>query len=170
MNAVPEKQPLRLPRWGIDRKLALVIGGAVLLIVAGLIAIPLAAGRQPVLAPETTPQGTVERFYQALYRGDYSAAHGYFSADTQRRVAVGELQQSLQYEVQNSQARIGKVDVNDSSATVQVIITHFESGGLFGPNSWESENQLLLQREDDVWKIVSGFGFFPAKPDAGQQQ
>jgi hypothetical protein len=87
MNAIPEKRALPLPHRGIDRELALLIGGALLLIVAGLIAIPLAAGRQPALGPETTPEGVVERFYQALYRGDYSAAHGYFSADTQRRVA-----------------------------------------------------------------------------------
>lgn len=168
MNVAPEKRALRLPHWGLDRKLILVVGGALLLIVAGLIALPLAARRQPVLAPETTPQGVVERFYQALFRGDYAAAHGYFSTDTKRRVAVGDLQQSLQYELNNSQARIGKVEANDSSATVQVIITHFASGGLFGPNEYESENEILLQREGDAWTIVSGFGFFPALPDANK--
>lgn len=168
MNVVPEKRVLRMPHRGFDRKLTLLVGGALLLIVAGLIALPLAARRQPVLAPETTPQGVVERFYQALYSGDYTTAHGYFSADTQRRVAVGELQQTLQYEMNNSQARIGKVDSNASSATVHVIITHFESGGLIGPNEWESENEILLQREGDVWTIVSGFGFFPAQPDANK--
>lgn len=166
MKAAPEKRELRLPRWNLDRKLTLVIGGALLLIIAGLIVLPLAARRQPTLAPETTPQGVVERFYQALYRGDYTTAHGYFSADTQRRVAVGELQQNLQGDLNNSQARTGTVEVNDASATVQVIFTHFSSGGLFGPNEWESENEILLQREGDTWRIVSGFGFFPALPGA----
>jgi hypothetical protein len=168
MNTVPEQQAVRLPHWGIDRTLAFVIGGALLLIVAGLIAIPLAARRQPQLAPETTPQGVVERFYQALYRGDYNAAHAYFSADTQRRIAVGELQQTLQYELRDSQVRLGKVEVNDTSATVQVSITHFGQDGLFGSNEWESENEILLQREGDSWKVVSGFGFFPTKPDASE--
>jgi hypothetical protein len=148
----------------------LVIGGAVLLIVVGLAALSLVERRQPALAPATTPQGVVERFYQALYNGDYSTAHGYFSAGTQRRVAVGELQQNLQYELNDSQVRIGTIKVNDGSATVQVIVTHFVSGGPFGTSEWESANEILLQREGDEWKIVSGFGFFPAKSDTSEPE
>jgi hypothetical protein len=169
MNVLRNRPAVRLPHWGADRKLALVIGGAVLLVAIGLAALSLAERRQPALAPASTPQGVVERFYQALYNGDYRTAHGYFSADTQRRVAVGELQQSLQYELNDSQIRIGTVKVNVGSATVQVIITHFVSGGLFGTNEWESENEILLVQEGDEWKIVSGFGFFPAKPNASEQ-
>lgn len=149
--------------WGIDRSLAILIGGALILIIAGLVAIPLANQRTPVLAAETTPEGTVQRFYQALYRGDYSTAHSYLGAETQRTVSVGEMQQALQYDLRDSQMRVGKVDLNASGATVQVYITHFGSGGIFGGSEWESNNQLLLQQEGSAWKIISGLGFLPTK-------
>src|SRR3712207_5545314 len=100
----PEATPARR---GIDRGLALLIAGALVLIVLGLISIPLASRRAPALAPAATPEGTVQRFYQAAYRGDYSAAYAFLSAEAQRHLSVAELQQQLSAELRNSQVRTG---------------------------------------------------------------
>src|SRR4028118_394791 len=97
MSATPSNRAARSTIWGLDRNLAFLLGGAILLIIAGLIAIPLSARRTPALAPETTPDGVVQRFYQALYNGDYTTAHGYLAADIQDKVPVAKLQESLQY-------------------------------------------------------------------------
>ena len=151
----------------IDRGLAALILGALLLIAAGLIAIPLAVRRTPSLAPAATPEGTVQRFYQAAYNGDYSAAYAFLSADTQRRLSLIELQQQLSVELPRSQVRISTTRVTDSHATVRVILAHFSPDGIFGSNEWQEEREVLLQREGAAWKIVSGPFFVPASEKLG---
>ena len=152
----PEATPARR---GIDRGLALLIAGALVLIVLGLISIPLASRRAPALAPAATPEGTVQRFYQAAYRGDYSAAYAFLSAEAQRHLSVAELQQQLSAELRNSQVRTGTTTLHDTSATVRVTLTHFQPGGLFGSSEWSNDREVLLQREGDTWKITGGAFF-----------
>ena len=151
----------------IDRGLVALILGALLLIAVGLIAVPLAARRSPSLAPVATPEGTVQRFYQAVYNGDYSAAYAFLSADTQRRLSLIELQQQLGVDLLRSQARVSTTRVTDSHATVRVILTHFSPDGIFGSNEWQEEREILLQREGAAWKIVSGPFFVPVSEKLG---
>jgi hypothetical protein len=153
------------PRRGnIDRGLLLLILGVVALIVAGLVAIPVAVRRTPQLAPATTPEGAVQRFYQAAYRGDYTAAYGFLSTETQRKLAVSELQQQMAPDLQDSQMRVRDTTVHASTATVRVTLTHVRPAGLFGSGEWTSEHEVLLQREGETWKIASGPFFLNAKP------
>jgi hypothetical protein len=151
----------------IDRGLAALIMGALLLIAVGVIAVPLTARRTPPLAPVTTPEGTVQRFYQAAYTGDYSAAYAFLSADTQRRLSLIELQQQLSVDLLRSQARISTTRVTGSHATVRVILTHFDTDSIFGSNEWQEEREVLLQHEGAAWKIVSGPFFVPALEKLG---
>ena len=146
----------------IDRGLALLILGAVALIVIGLVSIPLVARSTVTLAPETTPEGIVQRFYAAAYRGDYRQAYSYLSADAQRSLSAVQLQQQLSPDLQRSQVRVGDAIVSDSSATVRVTLTHFVPDGLFGSQEWSDEREVLLQREGDAWKIAGG-AFYPVK-------
>lgn len=140
----------------IDRGLALLMLGALILIVIGLVSIPLVASRTPTLAPETTPEGVVQRFYAAAYQGDYQAAYGYVGAEAQRKLSVAELQQQLSSDLQRSQARVSAASVNGTSASVHVAFTHFGQGGLFGSDEWSSEREVLLQHEGGAWKIAGG--------------
>jgi hypothetical protein len=107
----------------IDWGLAALILGAVALIVVGLIVIPLAANRPPTFAPTTTPEGVVQRFYDAAYRGDYSAAYAFLSTDTQDLVSLPDLQQQMSYSLQQSRIHVNTATVHDSSATVWVTLT-----------------------------------------------
>src|SRR5687767_7911605 len=59
VETASEKPMVPGRRRGPDRALLLFTLGALALIVAGLIAIPLAARRTLALAPATTPDGTV---------------------------------------------------------------------------------------------------------------
>jgi hypothetical protein len=151
----------------IDRGLAALILGALLLIAVGLIAAPLTARRTPSLAPMATPEGTVQRFYQAAYTGDYSAAYAFLSADTQRRLSLIELQQQLSVDLPRSQARISTTRVTDSHAIVRVTVTHFDPDSIFGSNEWQEEREILLQHEGAAWKIVSGPFFVPVSKKLG---
>jgi len=103
-----------------------------------------------------TPEGIVQRFYAAAYRGDYRLAYSYLGMDAQRMLSVVDLQQQLNPDLQQSQVRIGAATISDTSATVRVTLTHFSSDGLFGSQEWSTEREVLLQREGDAWKIVGG--------------
>ena len=146
----------------IDRGLAALIVSAVALIVIGLLSIPLVARRTVTLAPETTPEGVVQRFYAAAYGGDYRLAYSYLSMDAQRALTAVQLQQQLSPDLQRSQVRVGDTIISDSSATVRVTLTHFVPDGLFGSQEWSDEREVLLQREGDSWKIAGG-AFYPVK-------
>lgn len=147
----------------IDPTLAVIVVGAFILIIAGLIAIPLAARRPPALAPETTPEGVVQRFYQAAYAGDYTAAHGYLAAETRAQLSALDLQQQLAPQLQRSQMRVISTTVHDDTATVRVALTHFQPGSLFGSNEWTEEIDVVLKREGGAWKIVGGPFYLPPK-------
>ena len=62
MSRTPESTAAAPERRRIDPLLAAIVAGAVLLIVAGLLALPLIAGREPALAPADSPEGVVQRF------------------------------------------------------------------------------------------------------------
>jgi len=162
MDSVPEVSRAGRPWQTTDRGLAALVLGALVLIVLGLISIPLAARRTPTLAPETTPEGIVQRFYAAAYRGDYQVAYSYLGADAQRTLTAVELQQQVSPELQQSQTRVGAATISGTSATVRVTLTHFQPGGLFGSQEWSTEREVLLRREGDAWKIVGG-AFYPVK-------
>lgn len=143
-------------RWTIDRGMFVLIVSALALITIGLVSLPLLAWRTPTLAPATTPEGIVQRFYAAAYRGDYRLAYSYLGTDAQRMLSVVDLQQQLNPDLQQSQVRIGAAAISDTSATVRITLTHFSSDGLFGSQEWSTEREVLLQREGDAWKIAGG--------------
>jgi hypothetical protein len=147
-----------------DRGLWLLIAGALILAIAGLISIPLLRNRAVPLAPADTPEGVVQRFYQAAYGGDYTAAYELVSHDVRERIAIADLQQQLSSELRDSQAHVGRATIHGDTATVEVTLTHYAPGGLFGSNEWTEQRQVLLQREDGAWRISSGAFYLPPQP------
>jgi hypothetical protein len=143
-------------RSRFDRGLLFLIGGACVLIIVGLVSIPLALQRPPAFAPVNTPEGIVQRFYQAAYAGDYETAYTFLSAETQREISPRELQWQLSDQLENSQMRVVSTSTQVSSATIQVVITHVYPNGIFGSRQWERKYEILLQRDGETWKIVSG--------------
>lgn len=161
---MPQDSRVTPERRRIDPTLAGIVVGAVILIVAGLIAIPLAARRTPALAPETTPEGVVQRFYQAAYAGDYDAAHGYLTAEARAQLSALDLQQQLSPRLRQSQMRVSSTTVGGDTGTVRVALTHFQPGGIFGSNEWTEELDVVLKREGGEWKIAGGPFYLPPKP------
>ncbi|MBA3943775.1 MAG: hypothetical protein H0X37_04350 [Herpetosiphonaceae bacterium] len=146
----------RARRPGVDRGFLLLVLGAVVLILLGLISIPLLGRRTPALAPVNTAEGTVQRFYQAAYQGDYQAAYRFLSSDTQRQLTVSGLQQQIGDELKNSQMVVSKTTVHEPTATVEVKLTYVQPGGLFSSDQYTNNREILLQREGSDWKIISG--------------
>jgi hypothetical protein len=161
---MPQDSDVNPERRRIDPALAAIVVGAIVLIIAGLVAIPLASRRAPDLASETVPEGVVQRFYQAVYASDYTVAHSYLAAETRAQLSELELQQQLAGQLRQSQARVAETTASTDSATVQVVITHFQPGGLFDSSEWTEQYDVVLKREGDSWKIVSGPFYIPTKP------
>jgi len=137
----------------VDRGLLFLIGGALALIAIGLVSITLTARSAPELSPATTPEGTVQRFYQAAYQGDYAAAYRLLSTDVQRRLSERELQDRMGPQLRQSQIRVGVATVQGNRATVPVKQTYFRDG-LFGTGETGSEYEMSLERDGDAWKIT----------------
>lgn len=151
-------------RAGGDRAIILIVGGALALIVLGLLSIPFAARREPTLAPASTPEGVVQRFYQSVYAGDYASAYDLVSEDTRAHISLLELQQQLSSELDNSQLRVGAITDHGETATVAVTLTYVEPGGIFGAGEWTRDLQILLQRDGESWRIISGPFYVMSRP------
>ena len=164
MSTTPQDDHATPARRKIDPALAVIVVGAVILIVAGLIAIPLAARRSPELAPETTPEGVTQRFYQAAYAGDYATAYSYLAAEVRAQLPEIELQQQLASRLRETQMRVIDTTIHDDSASVRAALSHFQPGGLFDSNEWTEEIDVALKREGQAWKIVGGPFYLPPKP------
>lgn len=161
---IPQQEARVSGHLAPDRGFLMLVSGAIVLIILGLISMPLALNRAPTLAPATTPEGTVQRFYQAVYDSDYQLAYGFLSAETQLAISLIEFQQQISAELHNSQMRVSGATTHEVSATVRVTITHVQSGGIFDSGEWQSEHDVTLRREGDAWKIVSGpFYVAPAR-------
>ncbi|HEX6290370.1 MAG TPA: hypothetical protein VFZ66_14365 [Herpetosiphonaceae bacterium] len=164
MSTAQSQTQAARPRRIADRDLGLLILGALLLIVVGLISIPLVGRRAPTLAPATTPEGTVQRFYQAVYTGDYNTAYSFISADTQSKLSMVEMQQQLNIDPKNSQIRVRETTVIGTNATVVVTVTYFQPGGIFSSGEWSMDEEVLLQRDGESWKIIGGPFYIPEEP------
>lgn len=134
--------------WGL---LALALGAFGLIAVA-LLTIAL-AGRPAELAPASTPEGVVQRFFDAAYRRDYVAAYAMLSEETRDDLSLADFQARLRYERQ-SELRVDEVALHGETATVTVTVTYYSPGGLFGGSEWSSQYDLMLEREGDTWRII----------------
>lgn len=145
--------PAERRQIGGSRWLLALAAGAILLVIVALVAIPL-AGRQPAeLAPASTPEGVVQRFFAAAYRGDYAAAYAMLDDTTRRDLTLAEFQSRLRYE-RDSEMRVDGVALHGETATVSVTVTHYSPGGLFGGDEWTTPYDLLLERDGDTWRII----------------
>lgn len=135
--------------WGL---LSLTVG-ALVLIGAALLAISLAGQRPAEFAPISSPDGVVQRFFDATYRGDYASAYAMLSETTRRDRSLAEFQERLRYE-RESEMRVDAVAIHNGTATVTITVTHFDPGGIFGGSEWNSQYDILLERDGDTWRIV----------------
>ena len=161
-TASRQAQPGRA-RLGGDRGLTFLVLGTLVLIAVGVISIPLVVRRAPTLEPAATPAGTVQRFYQALYAADYATAYSFLSADIQSKLSLSQFQQQLNIDLQHSQMRVLATTITGTHATVQIQVTHFQSGGIFGSDEWSTEQQVLLQHEGERWMIIGGPFYLPVE-------
>ncbi|MBF8303882.1 MAG: hypothetical protein HW399_257 [Dehalococcoidia bacterium] len=136
----------------------IIIGSivAILIVVSVIVAIST-QNNLPILS-EDTPEGTVQRYLQALERDDLTLAYSYLSVSAKERKTFQEFSRELGFgskEVQQRQVTLEKSRVFGNTAEVQVTISEFRPSGplTFQPSENSFQSNFSLQKQDGKWFI-----------------
>jgi len=137
----------------------LVFGVAIGVLVIGAIVLVLTIGgaREVPLLPEDTPEGTVQRYFQALQAGDYMTAYSYLTPPPSEKYPYEEWSGpfSSSGEKPEWKVTLGKSVVRGSEATVDVVVDIFRPGGPFENPVRTQHVTFFLKKEGTSWKITS---------------
>ena len=127
----------------------LVVVGA---LVALSIALVLSRSSAPVLEL-STPEGTIQRYTQALLDGDDAGAAALMDPASTTK----EDCQFSDAELHSSDLRItlGSTSIVNGKATVEVTITRASASGPFGTGESSYRDTFELRKADDSWTILS---------------
>ena len=129
-----------------------VVGG--LVVVSLIVALATGSDEAPLLA-EDTPEGTVQRYIQALQAADYAAAHALLSEDAREHCPIDEFQRQQRFETQDDvRVRLGATRPAGDDVEVTVHVTRFSASPPFGVSESTSESRYLLTETSDGWRIV----------------
>jgi hypothetical protein len=138
----------------MDRFTTSVVGGVLLLIVAGLSAAAILGTRQP--EPDLTqPNGVVLAYALAEQRGDVATAWDLLDPSAQARTTRDQfIVRASQRESERGYLSTENVQLGSDDATVALIRTYPGSGGLFGSNSYTERSTVRLARGPAGWRIT----------------
>jgi hypothetical protein len=143
-----------------SNRMLLIFAAIIALLAVVTLAIVLATGnKQPVLLPEGTPDGTVQRYLLAIDSGDYQTAYNYLSFPPGDKTTTYDIwRQSFNYPSTRPayKANLVKTSITGDNAIVDVSIEVFRGGGgLFNNPSSSSLITFNLQLIGGAWKITN---------------
>lgn len=131
--------------------------GAVVLLVAVLvagIALALLNERRVDLFPETSPEGTVQRYLIALEKEDYKGAYEYFAASVKEKCRYDSLLRRVSdAEIKESQVVLEKTKALDKWAEVTVTVSRFRASGPFSSSEHAFKQTFHLVEEESGWRL-----------------
>jgi hypothetical protein len=137
----------------------LLVFGIIIVAIVGIAVILAVTGgnEQVKLLPETSPEGTVQRFLMAVKDHDYQKAYGFLAP--QPEPVKGDTYENWVRSVQNPRdtsswkASILKSTVRDNDATVEVAVDIIRpEGPLMNPVN-TNQVTFMLQKQDGKWLI-----------------
>ena len=130
-----------------------VVGG--LIVISLVVALATGSDEAPLL-PADTPEGTVQRYIQALQAADYAAAHALLTEDARERCPVDDLRARQRFETQDDvRVRLGATRPAGDDVEVTVHVTRFSASPPFGVSDSTSDYRYLLNETADGWRIIS---------------
>lgn len=130
-------------------------GIAVLVIVSIIIAV--AGHGKASLLPETTPEGVVQRFLNAVEAQDYSQAHVYLSSRLQNTCTITYIRETLRWREQDSHELraevLGKDAIENGRTQVRVRIVEVRVSPPLGVNESSHDELYILAQEAGSWRI-----------------
>ncbi|MDA1278903.1 MAG: hypothetical protein O3B95_02515 [Chloroflexi bacterium] len=135
-------------RWLI----AIASSAAVLIIVSVLISV-LADNRNVDILPVGTPEGTVQRYLQALTDGDLTAAYGYVSTDLKNECTLEHFLETARWREKNFSASVRDTTIIDDRTIVTVEITEPGSNQPFSQGGYSFDTIFTLTSDNEEWRI-----------------
>lgn len=139
-------------------------GSAIAILIIAAIVLVLTLGRGgSISVPENSPQGTVQRYLQAILDKDYAKAYSYLALPPSTPDNNKQPPQTFEYFVSSAQnaanitwkADLGKVTETGAIANVEVTIEVFRPGGPFG-NPVDTHNvTFFLGKTENNWLITA---------------
>ncbi len=137
------------------------IGLTVVIVITVVLALSIGQKNAPPLS-ENSPERTVQQFLQAIQSKDFTSAYNYLappSAATDPKDFTGSFEyfsMSARNASSNTwKANLGKISVQGDTASVEIILEVFTSGGPFG-NPIRSNNIIFfLKKTDNTWLITA---------------
>ena len=123
---------------------------AIAILATGVIAAVL-NGPDVIEYGESTPEGIVQRYINALLEGDDETADQYLTPTQRAEYGVEDL---FRFALQTDDVRMVLLesDVDDGSARLTVRVTE-GSFGLFGSSEYSHEERYELEQVDGSWLI-----------------
>ena len=144
---------------GTDKYLVGIAAGIVLLVVVTVIVV--LTRPKPEYRSDDSPEATVHNYLLALKEGNYERAHSYLSPNLE---SYPEDAQAFAKDLRDHPWRFGQEEdsalaidssrVTGDSATVDVNETDYYSGGLFDSRQITRRFEMVLRRENNMWKLV----------------
>lgn len=152
--------PIDAPALERPGRTIVLIGGAIGVVVVIAIGLTLAIGSGGVRNyPADSPEGTVQRFLQAVDSHDYDSAYSLLSTSVRNRVSMSGFVSQYSYgsPSENRRIRIDRVDRSDRVTTVDLSVDSFSGGDLFGSSRYTYQVEIRLVREGGTWLIDEDF-------------
>ena len=141
-----------------SNRLLLGFGIAVgVLVIAAVVLVLTIPTQETRLLPENTPEGIVQRYFQALQKEDYVTAYSYLIPPPSEKYPYEEWRSPLirSEEKPGWKVTLGKSAVRDSEATVDVVVDVFRPSGPFDNPVRTQHVTFFLKKEGTIWKITS---------------
>ena len=136
------------------RSAVLLLGGAGLVLLAGLI-VTLLVVREPEAAyAPNSPQSTVASFLRQLEQGEVDSAYALTTTATDRQSFQ---QQFGAWHSTSHRVALMQTTTNGNIASVTVRIRHFSAGAIGLPEE-SSEATFTLERQGGTWRISDWSG------------
>jgi hypothetical protein len=151
---------------GTDKFLIGIVTGIVLLVVVVFLVVLLRP--EPEYLDEKTPEDVAHNYLLALQKGDYERALGNLSSSV---VNVPKDVDEFIEDIDNCSWRfrdldrdtsliVVSADIRGERAEVQIKQTVFYSGDMFDSDLYESEFEMTLKQQNDVWKLINGDNYW----------
>ena len=131
------------------------------IIVVSVVVAVLNRSPNAVAFPEDTPEGTVQRFLEAIEDGETRQAYDYLSIELQEKCTFAHFQDTTrQFDSRDlNGGRDRRITLEstqpiDDTIAVQVRITEFNVSAPFNVNEYSYTQEYVLQELDGNWRFV----------------
>ena len=132
-----------------------IVGVGLATLVAVSVVVALLGGSEAALLPKDTPEGTVQRYLQAMEAGDFREAHSYLGAGLTGVCDYQQFRSSTGW-FESAEQRITLEDSEDldgGGVEVRVRVTRFSVNPPFGSRESSYTQPFTLVQEEGLWRF-----------------